>query len=637
MKTNTYKLLVRTIPILLILTIFLFSNSSLFAQISVDKVVPLERDSSGLFGEYVGISGNKMVVGSPGDDEEYNNAGAAYFFERINGEWVQTAKVFAEDAEVRDFFGRSVHIDGNRAIIGAPSKVLPNTCPFNECRLGAAYIFEYQNGTWSQTAKLLPGSYFFEDENSGAATNTLNFGWDVDLQGNTAVVAMPFDMEADGSTHIFEYDGSSWNETQKITATDVNIGTFGSMVDLDGNKLIVGDLNYDINGLDAAGATFVYKKDAVNGNWFLEETLRPNDPVRQNQVGRQGAISGDWIILGSPFDEDPCGGPVPGEFICTAGAAYIYKRENDDWTFVEKIFDSQIDSFAQYGWEIVMDSERAFIGARSDIDACPTVNGITEFCGAGAVYIFELMNGAWQFQSKLLPEDDNEQVQQFGFDMSLDGPWLAVGAPSSIFFLNDDIPDFGAVYVYKIFNRNPIAVDDSGMTDAGVGITIQVLNNDSDPDQDQLSVAILEPPSNGTAVVNGNQSISYTPNSDFDGLEIITYTLTDEDGGTDVGTVEITVMGPSNVFDEEELKTYLTNSPNPFSGTTTIHYVLPKTDHVNLSVFDAYGRLVKVLVNQNVAAGSHKVDLNTEELSQGNFYFRLETSAQRITKIMSKF
>jgi len=65
------------------------------------------------------------------------------------------------------------------------------------------------------------------------------------------------------------------------------------------------------------------------------------------------------------------------------------------------------------------------------------------------------------------------------------------------------------------------------------------------------------------------------------------------------------------------------NFPNPFNPTTTIRFTLPESGNVTLEVFDVLGRLVAVLVNQHMQAGSYQVPFNASALSSGVYLYRL--------------
>ena len=93
----------------------------------------------------------------------------------------------------------------------------------------------------------------------------------------------------------------------------------------------------------------------------------------------------------------------------------------------------------------------------------------------------------------------------------------------------------------------PVAVDDSATTNEDTLVTISVLSNDTDADEDTLSISSVTQGSNGAVAIVGTD-VTYTPNSGFSGSDSFTYTVSDGDAGTvdDVGTVNVTVNTPSS-------------------------------------------------------------------------------------------
>lgn len=88
-------------------------------------------------------------------------------------------------------------------------------------------------------------------------------------------------------------------------------------------------------------------------------------------------------------------------------------------------------------------------------------------------------------------------------------------------------------------NRAPVAMNDSASTGFNTAVTINVLANDSDADGDALTVTAAQA-QNGSVIINGDSSLTYTPNSGFSGADTLTYTVSD---GTQTaqGSVAITV------------------------------------------------------------------------------------------------
>lgn len=89
-------------------------------------------------------------------------------------------------------------------------------------------------------------------------------------------------------------------------------------------------------------------------------------------------------------------------------------------------------------------------------------------------------------------------------------------------------------------NSAPEAVDDTASVDEDGSVLINVLSNDTDANDDALILTEVSGALNGVAEITDGQ-VSYTPNADFNGSETLSYTVSDGNGGTDTGTVSVTV------------------------------------------------------------------------------------------------
>jgi hypothetical protein len=161
-----------------------------------------------------------------------------------------------------------------------------------------------------------------------------------------------------------------------------------------------------------------------------------------------------------------------------------------------------------------------------------------------------------------LEEQDVAEVQ-ISNDPTLEGkPWVTY-QPTLTWTLSDSVQPGELATVYVRFrdaaenvaediagdsirfeaggaNQPPVAVNDTATATADGAVTIDVLANDTDPDGDLLTLTIVTPPANGTAVVDNGQII-YTPNAGFVGSDSFTYSITDGKGGSAIATVSLTV------------------------------------------------------------------------------------------------
>lgn len=90
-------------------------------------------------------------------------------------------------------------------------------------------------------------------------------------------------------------------------------------------------------------------------------------------------------------------------------------------------------------------------------------------------------------------------------------------------------------------NDPPVSQPDSATTEEGTAVAVSVLANDSDVDGDPLTVAGVSAPSNGSAAVNADNTVTYTPNAGFTGLDSFGYRANDGHVNGNAARVDIRV------------------------------------------------------------------------------------------------
>ena len=235
------------------------------AQRSETKIVASDGVDGDFFGQAVAISGSTAVVGvrdaDLGNDE---NAGAAYVFERIDGQWQEVQKLIASNGDEGDFFGDRITIDGDMILVGAPGN--DDRAPEN----GAVYAFERIDGVWQEV------QIFYPDDTSASKV----FGWDVALDGDRAFIGAPQDSQVDffaGATYVFERQNDEWVQDDKLlpplgVGGDVLASFFGLDIGLDGDRVIISASTED-DAAPFAGTASVFER--INGQWQLFDKLLP--------------------------------------------------------------------------------------------------------------------------------------------------------------------------------------------------------------------------------------------------------------------------------------------------------------------------------------------------------------------------
>jgi len=255
------------------------------------------------FGFSVAFSGSAIVVGADNDDVDNFDQGSAYVFDRSGGSWVETQKLTAGDGVEGDQFGWSVAVSGSTIVVGSIDDAIGG----NSFQ-GSAYVFNRQGTGWVETQKLTASDGAAED----------SFGWSVAVSGSTIVVGVPFDsiggISDPGSAYVFNRQGGSWVETQKLTASDGTAGDFlGFSVAFSGSTILVGAFGDDIGGNFEQGSAYAFERHG--GSWVETQKLTVSDGAANDNFGHSVAVSGSIILVGAPFVD------------IGKGAAYVFEPQ----------------------------------------------------------------------------------------------------------------------------------------------------------------------------------------------------------------------------------------------------------------------------------------------------------------------
>nr|WP_281253135.1 Ig-like domain-containing protein [Rubricoccus marinus] len=442
-----------------------------------------------------------------------DRSGAAYVFDFDGTSWSETAILRASNAESEDEFGISVSLSGDRAVVGANGEDGPSN---GTTEAGAAYVFDFSGGVWAETS-ILRAAIPVEYSLFGGGT-----GEGVAVQGDRVLVGaqegVREGVRVDGAAYVYEFDGVSWAETAILKPSDTGIEDFGWSVSLSDNRALIGT-----NDDETA-----YVFDLSSGGWNETATLRASNSEANDGFGFSVSLSGDRALVGAYTEDGPSNG------MTYAGAAYTFEFDGTSWleTAVLRASTARTEDF--FGGAVSLSGDRGIVGA-SGVDS--------------------------------------------------------QGAFSS-----------GAAYAYSVpfvfRNTPPLAVDDIIETLEDTPVIVSVLDNDTDPDGDVLSVVgIPEQPSNGVAAVRPDGlAVTYAPNPDFFGTDTFNYTVFDGEDQA-FGRVEVTVVSRNDApvamddraaTDEDQPVTVavLANDRDPDGGTTLTVTAVTSPEHGTATVGD---------------------------------------------------
>ncbi|MBO0858943.1 MAG: PxKF domain-containing protein [Chloracidobacterium sp.] len=258
------------------------------------KLVASDAEAGDQFGSSVAISGETVVVGSPGADGAGGiDQGSAYVFARSGGVWSQQQKLEASAPAVNDEFGASVAISDETVVVGSPLD--DGAAGVDQ---GSAYVFARSGGVWSQQQKLEASDASVIDE----------FGVSVAISGDTVVVGAPFDDGAagvdQGSAYVFSRSGGVWGQRQKLESpAPEEEGKFGISVAISAETVVIGSSGADgAAGLNQ-GSAYVFARSG--GVWSQQQKLEASDAEAGDQFGFSVGISGGTVVVGSTFGNSP--------------------------------------------------------------------------------------------------------------------------------------------------------------------------------------------------------------------------------------------------------------------------------------------------------------------------------------------
>lgn len=355
------------------------------------KIVASDPSVGAEFGTSVSLSNGKALIGAirgtAGGGVPYPS-GAAYVTDLATGE--EITKLWPSDATTRfDFFGTSVALDGDLALIGASnnSADLPAS--------GAAYLFDISSG--QELKRLTPEDHMHSDM----------FGSSVALQNGVAIVGSPGGNGAGVATGAaYLFDTNTYDQLARFTASDAAYSArFGHAVAISSSRALIGATRADgrSNSRAMTGAAYLFDL-ATNDEIAM---LTAPDAMQGDYFGGAVAINEHVAIVGARLDDDAGG---------NTGAAYVFDASTGD--FITKLLASDASGNDHFGDSIALSERWALIGA-------PTAGPSDDILGPGAAYLFN--TSTWKEVAKLVASDAADG-EAFGTAVALNSEVAIVGA-----------------------------------------------------------------------------------------------------------------------------------------------------------------------------------------------------------------
>lgn len=421
-------------------TIVFFDGSTWRALSFSDetKTDPLSRSSpepssNAGFGSRVAISGNYAILGSPRySGSGLNNMGIAYIFIHGSSGWKEFARLAAKDSAANDYFGGSVSISGDYAIVGSANKTVGS----NSAQ-GKAYIYHRSGTSWLlDTALVKPAGAAFDD-----------FGWSVSICANNTggpgvAIGIPYSDAAGsdrGEVYFYKKASSSWAFVQNILPSDLaNSDYYGSSVTMDTDYVAVGAPGQDnaTYTYTDAGAAYIYAFGG--GVWNFQQKLQGS--TASAQFGFTLSLSSDMLAVGAPWATT---------YSNTSSSVFIYTRTGSTWAQTTYLFVYNFEvvpnagqiqpvsgssiSIANltFGISVSLSGNTLLIGASGGIDY---PNGGSSYYTdrVGAVYVYKNLSGTTFSRINIIQSEFPGNGDLFGECVSIKGNQYIIGSPHEI-------------------------------------------------------------------------------------------------------------------------------------------------------------------------------------------------------------
>lgn len=276
-----------------------------------------------------------------------------------------------------------------------------------------------------------------------------------------------------GAVYLFIRDGHGWRQHAYIKASNTGAGdAFGSGVALshDGNSLAVGAQLEDgaLGGeggdsISDSGAVYIFGREGEG--WRQQQYLKASNAGRGDRFGASVSISGNGSVLavGAPKEDSSSPGLNGDEGdnrAVNAGAAYLFTHTEGGWVQQAYVKAFNTGAYDGFGTSLALSDNGEVLACGAYFEAASTFRAGSDqdnlAAGAGAIYLFTQVNGAWR-QGSYIKASNPGSGDLFGERLALsgNGETLAAGARGEDGHVtgigrahNEDAEDAGAAYLF---------------------------------------------------------------------------------------------------------------------------------------------------------------------------------------------
>lgn len=425
-------------------------------------------------------------------------------------------------------------------------------------------------------------------------------------------------LDTRGALYFYKFEDENWSFKQKIIGPSNTSALFGRSLSVKDSFLFVGAMLDTVNNT-RCGAVYIYKIYEDSLSYF--QKLFPPQRYPFAYFGWDIDVFENKMIIGAPNDS-------------TIGAAHIFEFDGNFWVHNQKIIYQYSLQYSTFGQAVSIGENIICVGA-------PEMNSNGNNSGLVVFYKFE--NNEWVYKQTIVGSKVSAE-HYFGGYLSLYQNRLAVSADGSIGAFNYS----GAVYLFELrknewIEDNIISIDSVEDDHFGSSVIIR---------EDTLIVGAAYQIGRGYFFIrnenewklqniftasDGHLNNAFAAFSSVDAGYIVFGASIQRTNGIQKGAVYIYTDKITSInYNVDKMLNFdlSQNYPNPFNPITKIKFSIPKSDIVQIKIYNILGKEVIKLINDYKPVGTYEVEFDARNLPSGVYFYRIISGSYSETKKM---
>tara|TARA_R110002111_G_scaffold144910_2_gene211248 strand:+ start:60150 stop:84038 length:23889 start_codon:yes stop_codon:yes gene_type:complete len=400
------------------------------------------------FGGVLDVDNDTLISSSIKWDSAQVDQGAAFIYVRnqqgtpddlTDDTWEYQAILFAPDGKSGDYFGSSVAIHGDTAVVGAKLAATGD----QSSDTGAVYIYKRTGSVWTFQQKIVAADSIDGDE----------FGSLVAIEGDTIVVRAAEADSEKGAVYIFNLSDELWSESAKFIDQSLpqwsSWTDFGSSLDINNSTIVIGSRN-DGESAIGAGAVFIVTRE--NGTWSVTQKLKPISTSLIRSFGSSVAIAGNTLVVGAPDSYKPA--------YYDLGAVLTFTLEDGIWMQSKVLYAADTTNYSSFGKTVAFQDDLLLVESNNLQDG---TNNNSE------IHVLQLQGQNWIELNQFHVPDKDKDIH-FGASLRFSNGTIFIGSP-----YDEDSLRKGTIQIYGPVHLPEVTVDNASIAVKADGSRVLIL------------------------------------------------------------------------------------------------------------------------------------------------------------------